>query len=275
MTDEKSKKNIKLQGHEKFSLREGWFAKGLEYASGDSGYKTDGGADALGLGSNMVKALRYWMYATELIDERGFLTDFGKIVYEHDPYFTDEFTLWILHCKMVSHIESATTWYLYFNYCGDSELNKEQVFSIIKRELDAYIGAQSYSEKSLKTDVDVLLGMYSKESTITDPEDKSISPFSELGLIKKVGNRYIRKQPPTSSFDSDISLYILARIFEEEECDSVSIDRFCSGRNGEYALTGLGSVYANEQLDILDSKGYIRVNRTAGLDMIYKKDMPE
>ena len=62
-------------------------------------------------------------------------------------------------------------------------------------------------------------------------------------------------------------LYELALMSRESE--GVSIEKAV---HGEYGLTNtynLTSVMANDYFDRLDAAGYIRVNRTAGLDMIY------
>lgn len=62
MTTKKVK--IKLQGHEKFTLREGWINKGLMILpdKADAFTRKDA-TDLFGIGSNMIKSLRYWMRA--------------------------------------------------------------------------------------------------------------------------------------------------------------------------------------------------------------------
>ena len=55
-------KKIRLKGHETFILREGWLTKGLAAAEKDGTvFSKNSGADALGVGTNMAKAIRYWM----------------------------------------------------------------------------------------------------------------------------------------------------------------------------------------------------------------------
>ena len=51
---------IKLKGHETFALREGWLNKGLAKVDANPKvFSENYGADALGVGSNMAKAIRY------------------------------------------------------------------------------------------------------------------------------------------------------------------------------------------------------------------------
>ena len=45
--------------------------------------------------------------------------------------------------------------------------------------------------------------------------------------------------------------------------------QMCFGEKGIVKIYNLSSVMANDYLDRLDTAGYIRVDRTAGLDMIY------
>ena len=60
---------------------------------------------------------------------------------------------------------------------------------------------------------------------------------------------------------------MLATVFEGE--DSVSMEELYHGTNGVAALLGIGVADYQECLDELAKKGYLVLNRTAGLDMIY------
>ena len=51
--------------------------------------------------------------------------------------------------------------------------------------------------------------------------------------------------------------------------ESVSINDLIEGEESISSLFQLTATHINELLDKLDSRGYIRVNRTAGLDVIY------
>lgn len=56
------KRKYRLKGHESFILREGWLTKGIQAVEKDSGvFSKNAGADALGVGTNMAKSIRYWM----------------------------------------------------------------------------------------------------------------------------------------------------------------------------------------------------------------------
>lgn len=87
---------IRLKGHEKFHLREGWIAKGLYGVSANPRvFSGSDGTDQLGVGTNMVKSIKYWMLAMGLIKEGqkngAELTDLGKMILKYDPFLEDAF----------------------------------------------------------------------------------------------------------------------------------------------------------------------------------------
>lgn len=271
MANEKVK--IRLQGHEKFVLREGWLNKGITLVKENATvFLGKEGPDVFGIGNNMVKSLRYWLKAFGLIVERGtsgaYLSECGEVIKKHDAYFEDVFTLWVLHSNIVHNVEEATAWYLFFNKCDIEDMEKEQIVQILIRELNKYTNNMAFSEKSLRNDVDVILSMYGKVKEMVDPEEKNISPFAQLDLIKNIEGNYSKSQPDRRKVTEWNVLYEIARHLKEKEF--VSIDEMTEGAGSICSIYQIGSVAVNEFLDKLDAMGYIRVDRTAGLDIIYR-----
>ncbi len=267
-----NKVKIKLQGHEKFPLREGWINKALMIIpdTPDIFLRKDA-TDMFGIGSNMVKSVRYWMKAFGLTVENGAagtkLTDTGKLIAQYDPYLENPFTLWLMHSFIAKNKEEATTWFMYFNHCNAEDLEKSEIETILLREVKKYAAGQSFSEKSLSNDVDVLLSMYSKNREKFDPEDKNVSPFSQLALIKNMDGRYIKCHPDKKIFSEMIVLYEV--LLMSKETEGISIEDAVYGENGLAKTFNLTSMMANDYFDRLDAAGFIHVNRTAGIDMIY------
>lgn len=263
----------KIKGHEKFSLREGWLNKGiLAIKENPKVFVGNNGPDILGVGNNMVKSIRYWMQAFNLIEESqkdgAKLSLLGEVICEEDIFFEDIFTLWVLHSNLVKNIEKSTLWYIFFNRCSVEEFNKTDIFNLINMELFKYIGNNNVPEGSIKDDIDVLLSMYTKGSIKNDdPEDKNVSPFATLGLIKREEEKYIRLQPDLRKINEWVILYELSCMFEKEE--NISIDAISIGEKSLGSIYNLSRVTINGYLDRLDSLGYIKVDRTAGLDMVY------
>ena len=260
---------IRLQGHEKFALREGWINKALMILpENPDAFTRKDATDVFGIGTNMVKSLRYWMRAFGLTNNAVTeLSEIGQLVAEYDPYLEKPFTLWIMHSYIAKNLEEATTWFMYFNRCDAEDFDKSEIERILIREVKKYTAGVSFSEKSLSNDVDVLLNMYSRNKEIVDPEDKNVSPFSQLALIKKMDGRYVKCHPNKKMFSEMIVLYELALRMVGKE--GVSIEDILFGEKGLAKIYNLSNVMANDYFDRLDAAGYIRVDRTAGLDMIY------
>lgn len=267
-----NKVNYKLKGHEKFPLREGWMNKGISVAKekGTHIFLEDQGPDMLGVGANMVKSIRYWMQACGMLVKKGnkeILSDIAELIYMNDPYFEDVFSLWILHSNIVKNIEQATVWYMFFNRFNVDFFTKKDLQQKMKQELFDYVG-QQVTESSLKDDIDVLLNMYSKgENRNEDPEDKIISPFSTLGIIKKEEEIYYKTQPDLRKVSNELVLYEISCLLDHNK--SISIETIASGERSLGAIYNMTMVTVNKYLDNLEAMGYIRVDRTAGLDMVY------
>ena len=189
------------------------------------------------------------------------------MILDKDLYLEDTFTLWLLHSRIAKNEDKATTWYVFFNSVDAEEFTKEEIFEPIKREL-LVIADKDFPDKSLSDDIDFLLNMYSREKKDEDPEDKNVCPLVELGLIKKEANRYIRQQPDLRKFSDYIILYELAILLDGKK--SIGIDKIAELAKHIYQLN---RVTVNNILDRLDTAGYIRVDRTAGLDLIYPIEM--
>ena len=123
---------LKLKRHESFSIREGWLAKGIKNVKENS--KTFSSAEAtdiLGIGTNMVKSLKYWMSAACLINEENretFLSEFGNLIYIYDPYLEDIFCWWLIHIRMMLNIDDAYIYNLFFNKCGKKSFSKRDIY---------------------------------------------------------------------------------------------------------------------------------------------------
>lgn len=58
---------VKLKGNESFNIREGWLRKGMRCVREDKTlFSKDDAMETLGVGSKMVKSIRYWLRATGL-----------------------------------------------------------------------------------------------------------------------------------------------------------------------------------------------------------------
>src|SRR5688572_19515103 len=105
--------------HETFYIRDGWLYKGIQAIQADPLiFAKEDAPQILGLGKNMVRSLRYWMVATQLVEEKltkygkeQRLTQFGQLVAQYDKYQEFDNTLWLIHYHLATNYQDATAWY--------------------------------------------------------------------------------------------------------------------------------------------------------------------
>ena len=103
---------MKFRAHDTFFIRKGWLSKGMKYVEQSPDVfisKEDNPMDVLGIGANMVKALRYWLQAVGLTEEPNkgkrvqSFTVLGKSIFENDRYIEELGTLYLLHYKLATN----------------------------------------------------------------------------------------------------------------------------------------------------------------------------
>ncbi len=266
--------DYRLKGHETFFIREGWLTKALFAIKNNSLlFKEYNGADALGVGSNMAKSIRYWMKAAGLTKEvakKGtFLTELGECILVHDPYFEQVFSLWMVHIELAKNKAMATSLALFFQQFTLEQFDKKQLCKEMRRILTAYTGKADLPEKSIEDDCQVILHMYlSHQKERMNPEDKLHSPFSVLGLLKKDGTKMKKSLPDLNHLPREVVFYLFADRLNE---GSIEMEELLQGEEMPGKILNLNRVELNRFLDELEDRGEITVNRTAGLDMVYPK----
>jgi len=195
----KSKNTAYFARHETFHPRFGWLKKGFDKAKEDKYVFTkDEAPVVLGVGKNMVRAIRYWCFAFKLIDDiqnigkeprRFEPTDFGEKLLGidgWDPYLENPDSLWLLHWVLLNEPCYATAWYYFFNVFRQMEFTVEDVVEGLEDYKELYYSTSQCVKSSLKKDVTCILRMYSEHKVSKDQLEDSInSPFVELGLIKQ------------------------------------------------------------------------------------------
>ena len=273
-------KGYRIKGHESFIPREGWITKGLmSVHDNPKVFFNLYGADDLGVGTNMAKSIRYWLKTAGLITDNNKganLTPLGKIILSNDPYLEDVFTLWILHINISTNFSSATTWNVFFNDMNATHFKRDELVAVMQELLLAATGEEKLPLRSVKDDCYAILSMYTDVTEKNDdPEDKKVSPFAELGLIHQSGNFFERVRPDIAKIDPLVVLYMLEKAFDDmaptETKNSIQIDDLTDLPNMPGKVLNLNRIMVNDFLDVLANRGYIIVNRTAGLDIVYRE----
>lgn len=193
--------------HQTFYLRDGWIRKGLLAVLEDPlVFAAPDAANRLGLGVNMVEALRFWLVATRVTEETPKsgarsqrLTPFGELVLRHDPYLEADGTLWLLHAHVVCEPDGATTWYWFFNHFAQVVFDKTTFLS----ELDLWVRTRegrALSRSTLGSDFDCLIHTYLPGRRRVSPEDTIECPLAALELLAAAdeGQRTYRRVRPAA-----------------------------------------------------------------------------
>ena len=170
-----------FSGHESFICKSLWLKKGYDFLKSGSNFNDSDAVVKLGVGKNMVSALRFWMKSFGLT-ENDHLTDFADFIFGVDTYIEDTGTLWLLHYKLV-HKRIASIYNLAFlEYQREKkEFDRESFLSFIKRKCNTPEQKNVFNENTVRRDISVFLRNYVKPENLNSPED-----FSALLLDLKL-----------------------------------------------------------------------------------------
>lgn len=201
----------RFAGHETFAPRFGWLRKAYE-AVKDGGTGSDGSYSGafltptapvdLGVGKNMVNAIRYWAQAFGLTEEDRIDTKsrarYAKATEQAhwlfgengvDPWLEQPATLWLLHWWLLRRECLAPTWWVAFYKVPTTRFEDSGLVTEVERAIDA-AAWEPVNRSSIVKDVDCLTKMYApRRGTAGSPgsvEDLLDSPFRELGILEAV-----------------------------------------------------------------------------------------
>jgi len=177
-----------FSGHDSFQCRQLWLKKGYDFVQENNSFNDEEAVVRLGVGKNMVSAIRYWMKAFNIIDYKDNITKFGAKLFDkdigYDPYLEDEASLWLLHYQLVQ-TGYASIYSIIFNEFRKEKLffTKETFLNYLKRIKDAN-PELSFNENTIAKDFIVFLNMYKSDSENTDVEDSFSGILSEIGMLR-------------------------------------------------------------------------------------------
>ena len=261
---------LKFKRHESFRIRDGWVEKALNTINENEGisiFSKNEGVAYLGVGSNMVKSIKYWLTAMKLIQNReNSLSDRAKMLLKYDPYLDSRFSWWFLHYCLVENREDAPVFHSAFNDFSDKTISKNVM---VEKMAENFGKEDIINIDSLAADVNVFFQSYTTEKTDNDsnPEDNMACPLEALKLFRKdSSDTYTKLIPNYSSLDYRLVYYSLMCAFD---ADSFSIDDAMFKVNGPGRVFNLDKTLLLSYLNDMKNEELIDINRTAGLNMIY------
>ena len=186
--------------HETFHPRYGWFRKAHAFAADDPHvFVSDDAPVRIGVGKNMVRAIRFWGLAAKLIEEDpqssnrrapGLVpTSIGRSLFGDDGwdrYMEDPGTLWLLHWLLMAPPCLLPVWWLAFNEFHAVEFTEDDLVAAVTAQLDATGEWSVPRHSSVSKDVTVLLHAYApteRRSRRAAVDDLLDCPLRELSLI--------------------------------------------------------------------------------------------
>lgn len=274
---------MKFRAHDTFFIRKGWLSKGMKRIVEKPDLfvdKDENPMDVLGIGSNMVKALRYWLQAVELTSEPNkgkkiqTLTKLGKQIYQKDRYIEELGTLYLLQYKLAKQKEEATAWYFFFNEFSMSEFTREEFVQALQNYILMANDGSSVAIRSLNDDfaciINTYLPRYKSNPGKISPENNIDCPFGELGLIDILNRKqktYKKSIPAASSLNPWVVLAVI--VDQAEGRDEIGLNELLTKPCNIGKVFNLDAITMLDVLHEIENLGPIKIIRTAGLDVIH------
>ncbi|MGZ9899852.1 DUF4007 family protein [Shewanella gaetbuli] len=291
----------KFTGHDTFPLRYGWLHKAANYLNFDGSFQTSNEENTrnaivkLGVGKNMVNAMRYWAEASSIIkattkNNSTFheMTKFGALVFGDrdeegkDPYLENIGSIWLLHFHLNYNIELLTSYRYFFNYSNVQHFEKSKLLDDCSEVVQKMINNEIGNKSTLKKDIDCFLNTYSKKfKTVNSKkktevdEDHFTSPLSELNLIQDNGGGfYVSDLTERPDLPVEVFIYALAKFASQEtvlsNVTNIDFESLLSKPNSPGRIFRLSEAGLGQKLDEAQeySKGDISWIDSLGLRQV-------
>jgi hypothetical protein len=283
--------------HETFHPRFGWLRKAVsESAKSGTVFSEQDSTVKLGVGKNMVNAIRYWGLAFKVLEqrpnpERPRLPLIGPSAFGErllgddgwDPFLEDPASLWLLHWKLLRPQCHTPVWWVAFNDFAAIQFTESHLITHVL-ELAAAAGWPTVVEASVKKDVDCLIRTYTVRRHGRQGLDEILDcPFRELGLMEAASGeegrswRFVMGEKP--GLPDEIVAYAALDFAGSPQNDarSISLARLAHDPGGPGAAFRLNEAALFDALSrVGTSISTLRVAEPAGLrQLLFDEDPVE
>lgn len=246
----------KFSGHDTFPLRYGWLYKSVNHLKNGGKLQTSNedftrkAIVDLGVGKNMVNAMKYWTEASSFATSHNennkieykvsrlgeFLFGNGAEDTGADPYLEKIGSIWLVHFLLNFNYKVLTAYRYFFNYSNTQNFDKKKLLDDFAERSPELTDREETNLSTLKKDLDCFLNTYSKKQKgsagkkmpIID-EDYFSSPLSELNLLSETSNAfYISELGERASLPIEVFIFALIKFVnaenEESGVDSIEFD---------------------------------------------------
>jgi hypothetical protein len=289
--------HMRFSGHETFALRYTWIPKAYRYLMQEDSSRFQDEEHVmieLGLGKNMVRALRFWLEAFGLVtpsDDGLQLTPFASRILAVDgldPFLEDPRTLWLLHTRLsIRPADALCAWDVLVNRWNKGEFSKSDAMKAFRRESD-HFASRPHSEVTLGQHFDAFVHTYvPSNSGGTGTEETLDCPLAELCFIEPLGERRAGsdgKRETVYRFNRDAKPEINPALFEYAVDQSFSAHKRAEGsrtfRELLYGPYGPGQVFRfpeddlRARLEQLGESGKLYHLQMSAVQMVLHRNRP-
>lgn len=271
--------------HESFHLRYGWLKKAYDAAKKDGKvFVRDNATIKLGVGKNMVRAIRFWALANKILESQDgegpqlVPTDIGNAIFDDqdgfDPYLEEPQTLWLLHWLLFAPPCIIPVWWIILNEFTATNVKIDELRDMIHQRITNMSEWQTPSLKSVDKDIDVFIHTYTTEQGKLTIEDYLDCPFRQMRMIRQSSRDSMRfvygtKYGMTPEIIAYASLDFVTR--SQFSSKSISVTRLATETGGIGSIFKIGENELGEMLtEACRTSTSIRIDTINGaLHLVY------
>ncbi len=280
--------NPSFSGHQTFPFRYTWLKKGVDAVMHNPSVFSDKDASViLGVGKNMVSSIRHWCNVSGLIttdpSQRGRFvpSNLGKAIFSEngfDPYLDDPATLWMVHWKIATNMNQATTWYWAFNILKNNQFArptfKHEMYEWVQHNKESLRPA---SDNTLERDVNCFIRTYCQSRHHAAVVEESFDcPLVELNLITELPDseeyeiqRGEKVSLPIEVFTATLIAFWDNRFYERDSLPFIDIMSSPLSPGRIFRLDEDSMTIYLEKLEQL-TDGALQYDETADLKQVYR-----
>lgn len=276
---------LTFSGHDTFHCRQFWLKKAFDFQSSNKRFNDDEASLELGVGKNMVTAIRYWSRCFQMIDDENKPSQLANNLLRDggwDPYLEDHGSLWLLHWLLITS-ENASTFTIIFNELIKErpEFTADNFIQVVNRK------DGEYNKNTLAKDFTVFYRTYFADFKSNDLEEGFTGILTELNILKQIRKSFIDKDGKAKAKDvwlldrsvrNEIPLHILLfGILSNHPKDrSISFEDLYNGKNeigSVFALSKEGLTIALECMSNELAYGIVFSNEAGIRELQFKNDL--
>ena len=271
--------------HETFHLRYGWLKKAHDrVAEHPDLFLRDDAPMILGVGKNMVRAIKFWGLAAKILQAKRSpnnrsrqlveRTDLGSLIFGGqglDPHLESPQTLWLLHWLLFAPPCRLPVWWLIMNEFSAANVQTEAVVRRVQKQV---AGASKWKKpphpSSVKKDIDVFVHTYSSNRGRELMEDYLDCPFRHLRVLRQSTRdemRFVHGRKPGMS-PLIVAYACLDFAARSGMQGSVSVGSLAREQGGPGCTLKMGEADLAEMLAEAAQDGHVSVRSMAGMQTL-------